>query len=112
MIRTLSNLAITITFLGIAGCTSSNSTTKPSEQGEEVTRANAAPVIVEVVSRDQRIVVRSGDTGATYSLLNSKGQTVVPAMDLIQLQAHHPELARRIGTMNASADNTVWAGVE
>jgi len=112
MILKLSHLALTVTFLSIAGCTSS-ATTKPSEHGEEVTRADAAaPVIVEVVSRDQRIVVHAGTDGPTYTVRDSHGQVVIPSMDLNALQARHPEVARRIDSMNAAAEHTAWAGVE
>jgi hypothetical protein len=101
--------------IGAAGCTSEKSGAK-SENGQEITRTqNPRRVIVQVVGRDSTITVRAGIAGPTYSVSDSKGTTVVPESTLPQLQAAHPELARRIGAMNASTDSpaaTVWAGVE
>ena len=112
MIRTSLKLVLGCTLLVLGGC-SSSATTKPSEGGEEVTQAaEKAPVIVEVVGRDQRIIVRSGATGPTYSLRNVQGETLVPAMTLQTMQAQHPDLARKVATMSASNDVGAWAGVE
>jgi hypothetical protein len=112
MIRTSSKLLVACVLSGLFGC-SSGPTTTPSEQGEEITRADqSAPVIVEVVSRDTRITVRTGQSGPTYSVRDQHGEVIVPEMSLPTLEARHPELARRIGTMNASGVPEVWAGIE
>jgi hypothetical protein len=101
--------------IGAAGCTSEKGSAK-SENGQEITKnAQPQPVIVEVVSRDSRITVRAGAQGPTYSVSGADGTPVAREITLPQLQATHPDLARRIGAMNASADSaasTVWASVE
>lgn len=116
--QSIKSLLFLIAGAVMGGCASS-ATTKPTlEQGEEVAAAAkpaaavAAPVIVEIVSRDSRIVVRATNAGPSYSVRGASGEVIVPEMSLPAMQASHPDLARRIGTMNASAGNTAWAGVE
>ena len=95
-----------------AGCSSHSNGPTTQENGEEITRATA-PVIVEIVSRDSRVTVRSTPTGPTYSVTSATGEVLVPQSTLTQLQARDPQLAQQIRIMNAStAGNTAWAGVE
>lgn len=111
MIRcSIQSLAL-LAAIAATGCSSAPTTQPSKENGEEITKASE-PVIVQIVSRDSRITVRSTSAGPTYSVSDANGTTVVPAMSLPQLQANHPELARHINTMNAAASNTAWAGVE
>jgi hypothetical protein len=116
MFRKVSTIAAIVMPLGLcaAGCTPAKDGAK-SENGQEITSTPPRPVIVQVVGRDSTITVRAGTSGPTYSVSDSKGTTVVPESTLPQLQAAHPELARRIGAMNASTSHTpesLWAGVE
>lgn len=82
-------------------------------QQRPTTQPAPARTIVKVVSRDTTIVASSGPNGPVYSLEGKNGQVLIPNMSLPDMQAKHPELARHIRTMNASAREIgAYAGVE
>ncbi|HVT90986.1 MAG TPA: hypothetical protein VHD56_19190 [Tepidisphaeraceae bacterium] len=66
------------------------------------------PVIVRVAGRESTITARASVNGPTYSVEDRSGQTVVPAMTINQLQARHPEIARHVQSITASA----YAGMD
>jgi hypothetical protein len=82
-----------------------------SEQQAQ-TRQAPGPVIVRVVNRDTTITARAGTNGPVYSMENSHGQVLVPAMTMNQMQATHPDLARQIQATHAKADTGAWAGID
>lgn len=87
--------------------------TSAMAQQRPTTQPAPTRTIVKVVSRDTTIVASSGPNGLVYSLEGKNGQVIVPNMSLPDMQAKHPELARHIRTMNASArEISAYAGVE
>ncbi len=87
--------------LGLSCVACSSTTPEPVEPQGTV---DTGPVIVRVISRDTTIVARSSANGPVYGLEDRNGKVLVPAMSLPELQAMHPELARKVQNTTAYAD--------
>ncbi|WP_428938543.1 hypothetical protein [Fontivita pretiosa] len=103
----------------VLGMTMAGSITLATRQAPAPATA-AAPdepaVILRIVGRDSTLVASAGDAdqGPTYALYSNAGELLIPRMTLPQLQAAHPDLARRIQHLHAdqSATPIHWAGID
>jgi len=67
------------------------------------------PVISRIVSRNDVIVIRAGQQGATYSLETKTGEVLIPGKTMNELAQSSPQFHNTVRTMQAS---TVYAGVD
>jgi hypothetical protein len=65
--------------------------------------ASQAPIITQIVSRDQVIIVRAGPTEPTYAVQSKNGEILVPATTAGDLAVSNPELLQKVRTMQADA---------
>jgi hypothetical protein len=65
------------------------------------------PVIVQIVSRKQTLIVSAGPDGALYSVRSPSGQELVTLASLDQLKTEHPEYYRWIEPLVANETSYV-----
>jgi hypothetical protein len=84
-------------------CVSCTSSTPPAASAlAPQSVAAQGPIITQIVSHNEVIIVRAGATEPTYSLQSKNGEILVPAITAGDLALAHPELLQKVRTMQAA----------